>query len=1356
MEESRSLTYSINVRADTAQAESNLLRLVSGAGNLEHQAGGIGSAFRKSFLAGIDSGNSFGSSIRSGMGGAFDFAISKAEDFREDVVESAQDIKNGFAHPIDTIKNGLGSAIQGAKDKFIDMARGAEEAADGAEDVGSASDNAAKDVRDLGNAADSSGGKFEKFGSVLKGIGVALAASTTAITAFAASSVNVGMEFDSSMSQVAATMGYSVEEINTIGSEANQTYSELREFAMEMGASTAFSATQAADALNYMALAGYDSEKSMSMLPNVLNLAAAGGMELAAASDMVTDAQSALGLTMDETTEMVDKMAKASSKSNTSVAQLGSAILTVGGTAKNLAGGTTELSTALGILADNGVKGAEGGTALRNIILSLSAPTDKAAQMLADMGVAVYDADGNMRPLNESFGELNAALSTMTQGEQTQALTEIFNKADLKSVNALLSGTAANLDDVGAALEASGVDWIKYADKAWASVDGMSESLIEDIKYNLGELGTSAEELQEYLQFEYGLDADDAMAVVKSMGTRWDELTGYIDDAAGAAEDMANTQLDNLAGDITLFQSALEGAQIVLSDQLSPTLREFTRFGTDAISTLSAAFQEGGLSGAMGALGTILSDAVSMIIETLPTVIDAGMQLLGALGQGILSNLPTLIGAAAQIVVTLASGIGTALPELIPSVAETLLLVVSTLIENLPLVLDAGMQILGGLSDGIMTALPMLVEQLPEIILQIVGFLSDNLPTILEQGSQMLLSLGMGIIDAVPQLVAQLPAIISSIVGFITENRPLIIETGVNLVVQLGVGLIQAIPQLAAQLPQIISAIVGGFAEVPGMMLDIGKNIVKGVWDGISAMGSWIKEKVSGFFGGIVDGVKGVLGIHSPSTVFADIGDNMAQGLGKGFGESMEGVSENIQNAIPADIEMPVLEVGIPDISALSDIGTALKASGVDWEKYRDKVRASADGMFDGLVKDIRHNISELGMSAEEFQEYLRFEYDLDAEDAMAVITSVGNGWRKMTGNMDNAAVTVHDTPIFQNDIRSFGNTTPLFQNDNVSYSISPIAEEADVPAVKDISYAVRPEYQNANPPAIPDMRYGIKPVVEDANLSPLPNIGYSVKPTVESANIPQIPDMSYNVRALVEGFEMPNAVTDMTYGVNPVIRDIKTPDVPDVFYGVNPVVEGFTQPKLTDISYNVRPNVEGFSIPNIDEDAAYNVRPVMGAVNVPKIDDYDLSGSMNYSINPVMGDMDMPQISDISYGVRPIVESVNPPVVDDVLYGIHPVIEDFNPPDVSAAADYGAVVPANTDSSGTAGGGGDNSSGAVPAFAPIITIPVTVQGSVDEQTIENMRDALRNTFYDVAKELFEEFRSQELEHMALKEQYAF
>lgn len=246
----------------------------------------------------------------------------------------------------------------------------------------------------------------------------AIAGLSNAVIGFGKSTVNAGMSFDSSMSQVAATMGYSLEELNTVGSEASATFEQLSTFAQEMGSTTAFSASEAADAINYMALAGYDAETSMQMLPNVLNLAAAGGIDLASASDMVTDAQSALGLSLDETSIMVDQMAAAASKSNTSVQQLGDAFLTIGANAKSLSGGTTELATALGILADNGIKGTEGGTHLRNIMLALNPTTDKAAAAWEALGVSAYDADGNLRPLEDTFADLNEAMEGMTDQEK--------------------------------------------------------------------------------------------------------------------------------------------------------------------------------------------------------------------------------------------------------------------------------------------------------------------------------------------------------------------------------------------------------------------------------------------------------------------------------------------------------------------------------------------------------------------------------------------------------------------------------------------------------------------------------------------------------------------------------------------------------------------------------------------------------------------------------------------------------------------------------------------------------------------------------------------------------------------------
>lgn len=302
-----------------------------------------------------------------------------------------------------------------------------------------------------------SSAKFNAFTSLIGGAGnllktglvTAAGAAVAAIGTLGTYSVKVGSEFETAMSQVAATMGITVEEIEN-GSES---YEKLSAAAKEMGSTTKYSASECAEALNYLALAGYDADKAVEVLPSVLNLAQAGALDLAEASDMVTDAMSALNIeaTNQNVTHFGDELAKTASKSNTSVQQLGQAILTVGGTASYLAGGTTELNTALGILANNGIKGAEGGTKLRNVILSLSAPTDTAKDALEGLGLSVkdlQDADGNLLPLNEAMKKLNDSMDGLSQTEKADVLNKIFNKTDLAAVNALLKDSGESWDNL--------------------------------------------------------------------------------------------------------------------------------------------------------------------------------------------------------------------------------------------------------------------------------------------------------------------------------------------------------------------------------------------------------------------------------------------------------------------------------------------------------------------------------------------------------------------------------------------------------------------------------------------------------------------------------------------------------------------------------------------------------------------------------------------------------------------------------------------------------------------------------------------------------------------------------------------
>ena len=752
------------------------------------------------------------------------------------------------------------------------------------------------------------GGLSSLAGGALKGVGTAVGAATAAVGGLAAAAIKVGSGFESSMSQVAATMGITTDEI----ANGSADFELLSQAAKDAGATTAFSASQAAEALNYLALAGYDAQTAADALPAVLNLAAAGGMDLAYASDLATDAMAALGIeaSNENLTKFGDQMAKTASKANTSVAQLGEAILTVGGTAKSLAGGTVELNAALGVLANRGIKGAEGGTALRNVILSLSAPTDKAADAINSLGLNVYDAAGNMRPLNEVFKDLNNSMANMTEGEKTKVLSEIFNKVDLKSAQALLAGC----------------------------------------------------------------------------GDEFDNLADAIANSGGAMQDMADTQLDNLQGDITILQSGLEGLGIAAYESMNGPLRESVQLATSMVGEISDAFSQGGITAAVGAVGDALAQMVSYIAGLAPQMINAGVQLLTSLVTGIQSNLPALVTSAlgivnalvngiatvlpllattaVQIITALANGLGTALPTLLPIAAQAINELVQGLVANipalvasagtllngfiegvlavLPTLVEAAITLIEGLAEGLISAIPVLVAAVPTIIDGLVSVLVSAVPQIVQTGITLLTALVQALPTIISTITAALPQIINSIVTTLVSNVPQIVQAGITLLValiqalptiistitaalpqiitavvstlvsnapqianagvQLLVALVRNLPTIistiVAAVPQIVSAIVSAFQGLMGSITSIGVQIAQGVSQGISSMAGWVREKVSGFFSGIVNSVKSTLGIHSPSKVFAEIGSYSIEGYAKGVDDGADANEKRILTAV--------------------------------------------------------------------------------------------------------------------------------------------------------------------------------------------------------------------------------------------------------------------------------------------------------------------------------------------------------------------------------------------------------------------------------------------------------------------------
>lgn len=431
---------------------------------------------------------------------------------------------------------------------------------------------------------ETAGQKFQTVGNTITGVGQKFLPVTAAVGALGTTAVKTTADFDSSMSQVQATMGITKDSMSDLNGASVNTMDALRDLAKQMGAETAFSASECADAMNYLALAGYDTQEIYDTLPTVLNLAAAGDIDLASASDMVTDAMSALGMETSEADTMVDQMAKTASLTNTSVAQLGEGILTIGATARTVKGGTAELNTALGILANNGIKSAEGGTHLRNVILSLQNPTDKAAAQMDALGVSVYDSEGNMRSLNDILGDLNTSMDGMTAQEKSNIIGQIFNKTDLSAVNALLANT----------------------------------------------------------------------------GDTWDSLQQSIADSGGAAQQMADTQLDNLSGQLTLLKSALEGLAISFGEILMPAVRamvEKVQAFVDKLNSLDDAQKQtvvkiALIAAAIGPLLIALGKTISTVgsVMTGFSVLTKGVAKLGvklAGSTGSVTSLGSALGAVA-------------------------------------------------------------------------------------------------------------------------------------------------------------------------------------------------------------------------------------------------------------------------------------------------------------------------------------------------------------------------------------------------------------------------------------------------------------------------------------------------------------------------------------------------------------------------------------------------------------------------------------------------------------------------------------------------------------------------------------
>lgn len=749
------------------------------------------------------------------------------------------------------------------------------------------------DKSEYDEGLDDAGKKGESFGSKLaKGLGSAakiatglITTASTAASAFAGSALKTGQEFDSSMSQIAATLGFTTQDIAENVNGAGDAFQALRDKAQEMGAATNFTAKEAAEGLNILAMSGFDATESIGMIEDVLHLSAAGAMDMASAAGYISGAMKGFADDTKDAQYYADLMAKGATLANTSVAQLGEAMSSGAAGAAAYGQSADSMTVSLLRLAEQGEVGAAAGTALSAAMKNLYTPTDQAKAALQELGVAAYDETGTAREFNTVVDELSAALSGMSAEEANAYKQTIFGIQGLDAYNKMtvtgvekqqewakaLANASVNIDQVAAAMEATGA--------VIGNTNTNFADLADEMVWNFDRLGGDAEafseEMRDYLHFEYDMSYEDAEKAIK-------EFTSVMETQTGEAAKQYATMTDNLQGDMDILSSSLDGLKMVVADTLMPTAREFVQFGSTALSAITEGFKEGGIDGAMDAIGEMLSQGLSMIVEKVPAVFEVGVKLIGALGQGIMDAVPLLLTSASQIIQMLVEGMSDQ--------------------ESIQSMVDGAVDIIMQLADFIVQNGPLLIQAAVQLIITLATALTnpENIGNLVDGAIAVILALTDAIIDAIPELIRAAPAIIDNLVTAIMENLPKIVAMGIKLVLQLVEGIIKSLAEVISAAVQIVMSLVDGIGKNFQAIIDVGKQMVDKVKEGfhkkVDEAKQWGKDLIQNFIGGIKEKWENL------KSTISNVAGTIKNLLG--FSEPKEGPLRNFHTFAPDMMEL--------------------------------------------------------------------------------------------------------------------------------------------------------------------------------------------------------------------------------------------------------------------------------------------------------------------------------------------------------------------------------------------------------------------------------------------------------------------
>lgn len=430
---------------------------------------------------------------------------------------------------------------------------------------------------------DVAGQKMEAVGNSIAVAGKKMMGVTTVIGGVGVAAVKTAADFDSAMSQVAAVSG-----------ATGKDFDALRNKAREMGAKTKFSATEAAEAMNYMAMAGWKTEDMLSGIEGIMNLAAASGEDLATTSDIVTDALTAFGLSAKDSGHFADILAAASSNANTNVSMMGETFKYCAPIAGALGFSAEDTAEAIGLMANAGIKSSQAGTALRTIMNNLAGDVKISGKAIGDVTIATTNADGSMRDLSDILADCRSAFGSLTESEKAQAAESLVGKNAMSGFLALMNAGEGDIEKLSSAIE---------------NCDGSAEKMAMTMQDNLtGQITILKSQLQE-LAISFG---DILMPAIRSIVSK---LQGFVDKLNGMDEGTKRTVVT-----IALLVASIGPLLIIIGTAISKigvAMQGFVKLA-NGISKLKVAVQGG--AGVLGKLGAALGGISAPVLAVVAVI----------------------------------------------------------------------------------------------------------------------------------------------------------------------------------------------------------------------------------------------------------------------------------------------------------------------------------------------------------------------------------------------------------------------------------------------------------------------------------------------------------------------------------------------------------------------------------------------------------------------------------------------------------------------------------------------------------------------------------------------------------------